>query len=66
VAQHKWAKAALGTGIDGVAGTSDATSLSGAQCWVILASGVTRDQAAEMLLDVRNKILATSTTFPAA
>lgn len=66
MAQHKWAKAADGTGIDGVVASSDATSLSGAKMWVIVANGATRDETLANLRDIEAKILATSTAFPGA
>lgn len=66
MAQHKWAKAAAGTGIDGVVASSDATNISSARCWLIVLTGVSRDETLENIRDIYNKIAGTSTAFPGA
>lgn len=66
MAQHKLVKAAVGTGIEGVAASSDATSLSGASLWVIIASTATRDDAIANLKDVLYYMESTRNSFPFA
>jgi hypothetical protein len=66
MAQHKLAKAANGTGVEGVAATSDATSLSGAECWFIIGASATRESAIANLKDILYYMQSTRNSFPFA
>ncbi len=66
MAQHKLVKAANGTGIEGVAASSDATSLSSAECWFIIGANATRDTAIANLRDILAYMTATRNSFPFA
>ena len=66
MAQHKLAKAANGTGIDGVAATTDATALSGAEMWVIIGASATRESAIANLKDVLYYMEGSTHAFPFA
>lgn len=66
MAQHKLAIAAPGTGIEGVAATSDATSLSGAEMWVIIGASATRTQVVEHLRNMLAYATSSRRDFPFA
>lgn len=66
MAQHKLAIAAPGTGIDGVAASADATSLSGAEMWVIIGANATRTQVIEHLRNALAYAQASKNAFPFA
>lgn len=66
MAQHKLVKAANGTGIEGVAASSDATSLSSAEMWVIVGASATRESAIANLKDILYHMQASKNAFPFA
>lgn len=66
MAQHKLAIAAPGTGIEGVVASSDATSLSGAEMWVIIGANATRTQVIEHLRNALSYALSSRRDFPFA
>lgn len=66
MAQHKLAKAATGTGIEGVAASTDATSLSGASGWYIIGASETRESAIANLKDILYYMQASKNPFPYA
>lgn len=66
MAQAKLVKAANGTGIDGVVGSSDATSITTDVLWVIIASGAAKDVAIANLKDVLYKLENSNLTWPIA
>lgn len=45
---------------------SNATSISTDQVWAIFASGISRDDAAKILSDIRLRVLDAKTTWPMA
>ena len=65
MAQCKFVKAARGTGIDGVVGSSDATNIGTDDLWVIVATSMTLEETIQNLKDVLYKLESGSTTFPA-
>ena len=66
MAQAKLVKAADGTGIGGVVGSADATSITTDKLWVIIASGVAKDVAIANLKDVLYALEASNITWPIA
>lgn len=66
MAQHKLVKAANGTGIDGVVASSDATSITTDQLWVIVSSTADRTQCIANLKDILYFMEASKNAFPFA
>lgn len=66
MAQAKLVKAARGTGIDGVVASSDATNIGTDDLWVIVATGLSRDETIENLKDILYYMESTSHSWPFA
>jgi len=66
MAQAKLVKAANGTGIGGVVGSADATSITTDQLWLIVASGAAKDTVIANLKDMLYFLEASNATWPIA
>jgi hypothetical protein len=66
VAQSKLKATAIGQEPNAFTAASDATSISTDQVWAIFASGISRDDAAKILADMRLRVLDGKTTWPIA
>jgi hypothetical protein len=66
MAQHKLVKAANGTGIDGVAASTDATSITTDELWVIVSATATRESAIANLKDILYYMEGSTHAFPFA
>lgn len=66
MAQHKLVKAAGGTGIEGVAASTDATDITTDDMWVIIAASMTREETIANLKDILYYMESTTNSYPFA
>lgn len=66
MAQAKLVKAANGTGVDGVVGSADATSITTDKVWLIIASGEAKDTVIANVKDILYKLENSNLTWPIA
>lgn len=66
MAQAKMVATKIGVNPNAFTVSSDATSITTDKLWALFASGLSRDDAAKILADMRLQVLDAKTTWPIA